>query len=140
MTMAHAAHDSRGVFVGVAIQRLILHYENRTQCVGLMLAMLRRKRMKEIVAWIFEVGLLGNAALFVPQIIAVWRKKSDEGVSLLTFGGFNILQAIGIVHGFYQDDRALKVGMTASIITCGTVTGLTLVYRARRLRAAQSQL
>ncbi len=55
--------------------------------------------MKEIVAWAFGLGLLGNAALFVPQAIAVWRKKSDEGVSLITFGGFNVLQAIGIVHG-----------------------------------------
>jgi MtN3 and saliva related transmembrane protein len=92
--------------------------------------------MKEIVAWAFGLGLLGNAALFVPQAIAVWRKKSDEGVSLITFGGFNVLQAIGIVHGLYQGDRALTIGMIASIITCGAVTGLTLMYRARRLRAA----
>ena len=96
--------------------------------------------MKEIVAWAFGLGLMGNAALFVPQALAVWRKKSDEGVSLITFGGFNILQAIGIVHGYYQGDKALMIGMIASIITCGMVTGLTLVYRARRLRAAHAQL
>lgn len=92
--------------------------------------------MKEIVAWAFGVGLLGNAALFVPQAIAVWKKKSDEGVSLITFGGFNVLQAIGIVHGLYQHDLSLVIGMIASILTCGAVTGLTLFYRARRLRAA----
>jgi MtN3 and saliva related transmembrane protein len=92
--------------------------------------------MKEIVAWAFGLGLMGNAALFVPQALAVWRKKSDEGVSLVTFGGFNVLQAIGIVHGLYQHDLSLTLGMIASIITCGTVTGLTLVYRAQRLRAA----
>jgi MtN3 and saliva related transmembrane protein len=92
--------------------------------------------MKVIVAWAFGLGLMGNAALFVPQALAVWRKKSDEGVSLVTFGGFNVLQAIGIVHGLYQHDLSLTLGMIASIITCGTVTGLTLVYRARRLRAA----
>ena len=34
--------------------------------------------MREIVAFIFGLALLGNAALFVPQAIAVWRKKSDE--------------------------------------------------------------
>ena len=94
--------------------------------------------MKEIVAWAFGLGLLGNAALFVPQAIAVWQKKSDEGVSLITFGGFNVLQAIGIVHGYYQGDNALMYGMIASIITCGTVTALTFVYRMRRLRAAQA--
>ena len=36
--------------------------------------------MKEFVAVVFGLGLLGNAALFIPQVIAVWRKKSDEGI------------------------------------------------------------
>lgn len=91
--------------------------------------------MKEIVAVIFGLGLLGNALLFVPQVIAVWRKKSDEGISLVTFGGFSILQVIGIIHGIYQRDLSLIVGMAASLLTCGSVTGLTLFYRLRRLGA-----
>jgi MtN3 and saliva related transmembrane protein len=91
--------------------------------------------MKQIVAIIFGVGLLGNAMLFVPQALAVWRKKSDEGISLITFGGFNLLQAIGVVHGLYQHDMSLVVGLAASLLTCGTVTGLTLHYRAARKHA-----
>jgi MtN3 and saliva related transmembrane protein len=91
--------------------------------------------MKEIVAIIFGLGLGCNALLFVPQIVAVWRKKTDEGISLITFGGFSILQAIGIVHGLYQQDLSLTLGMAASLLTCGTVTALTLYYRVRRLRA-----
>ena len=94
--------------------------------------------MKEIVAVIFGLGLLGNALLFVPQVIAVWRKKSDEGISLITFGGFSILQVIGIVHGMYQHDPSLIVGMAASLLTCGSVTGLTLFFRMRRLSAART--
>ena len=90
--------------------------------------------MKQIVAVVFGLGLLGNALLFVPQVLAVWRKKSDEGISLITFGGFNVLQAIAIVHGFYQHDIALIQGMIASLITCGAVTFLTLYYRAKRKR------
>ena len=89
--------------------------------------------MKQIVAWVFGLGLLGNALLFVPQAIAVWRKKSDEGISLITFGGFSVLQMIGIVHGLYEHDLALTVGMAASLLTCGTVTLLTVVFRMRRL-------
>lgn len=96
--------------------------------------------MKEIVAVIFGVGLLGNALLFVPQVIAVWRKKSDEGISLITFGGFSILQVVGIVHGLYQRDPSLTLGMAASLLTCGSVTGLTIFYRMKRLsRPTQSQ-
>ena len=91
--------------------------------------------MKEIVAVVFGFALMGNAALFVPQALAVWRKKSDEGISLITFGGFNVLQAIAIVHGVYQHDLALIVGMVASIITCGAVTILTIMYRVKRKRS-----
>jgi len=91
--------------------------------------------MKEIVAFAFGLGLLGNALLFVPQAIAVWRKKTDEGVSLVTFGGFCILQVLGVIHGVYQRDNSLIVGLGASFLTCGTVTFLTVVYRVRRLRA-----
>ena len=88
--------------------------------------------MKQIVAVIFGLGLMCNALLFVPQMLAVWRKKSDEGISLITFGGFNVLQAIAIVHGFYQHDLSLILGMVASLITCGSETFLTLFYRFGR--------
>jgi MtN3 and saliva related transmembrane protein len=66
--------------------------------------------MKEIVAVIFGLGLGCNALLFVPPVLAVWRKKSDEGISLITFGGFSILQAIWIVHEVYQRDLSLIFG------------------------------
>ena len=92
--------------------------------------------MKEVVAVVFGLGLLGNALLFVPQAIAVWRKKTDEGISLLTFGGFSVLQAIGIVHGVYQRDPSLILGMAASLVSCGTVTLLTIYYRVQRLKSA----
>ena len=95
--------------------------------------------MKEIVAVVFGLGLVGNAILFVPQGVAVWRKKSDEGISLITFGGFSILQAIGIVHGMYQRDASLILGMAASLLSCGMVTLLTLYYRIRRMRAAAAK-
>jgi MtN3 and saliva related transmembrane protein len=91
--------------------------------------------MKEIVAVIFGLGLVCNALLFVPQVLAVWRKKSDEGISLITFGGFSVLQMIGIVHGIYQQDLSLILGMGASLLSCGTVTLLTIAYRVKRLRA-----
>jgi len=90
--------------------------------------------MKQIVAIIFGLGLGCNALLFVPQIIAVWRKKTDEGISLVTFGGFSVLQMIGIIHGYFQQDYSLILGMAASLLTCGTVTALTVFYRVRRLR------
>lgn len=89
--------------------------------------------MRQIVTVIFGIGLIGNALLFVPQAIAVWRKKTDEGVSLVTFGGFCVLQVVGVIHGFYEHDNSLVIGLGASFLTCGTVTALTILYRVRRL-------
>jgi MtN3 and saliva related transmembrane protein len=91
--------------------------------------------MKEIFQWLFGLGLGCNAALFVPQVIAVWRKKSDEGISLITFGGFSVLQMVGIIHGCYEHDWSLILGMAASLLTCGSVAGLTVFYRMKRLRS-----
>jgi MtN3 and saliva related transmembrane protein len=93
-----------------------------------------RDGMKDIIAVIFGLGLMGNALLFVPQALALWRKKTDEGVSLVTFGGFSLLQIVSIVHGLYQHDPALTLGMAASLMTCGTVTALTVYYRVKRLQ------
>ena len=94
--------------------------------------------MKQIVAVIFGLGLVGNAMLFVPQALAVWRKKTDEGISLITFAGFCLLQVISVIHGLYQHDLSLILGMAASFITCGTVTGLTIYYRIQRLGRMRS--
>ena len=91
--------------------------------------------VKEIVAVIFGLGLGCNALLFVPQVLALWRKKSDEGISLITFGGFSVLQVVGIVHGVYLNDLSLILGMAASLMTCGSVTWLTILYRVKRVRA-----
>jgi MtN3 and saliva related transmembrane protein len=87
--------------------------------------------MREIFAWLFGLGLGCNAALFVPQAIALWRKKTAEGVSLITFGGFSVLQIIGIVHGVLEHDWSLILGMSASLLACGTVTALAAWYRAK---------
>jgi MtN3 and saliva related transmembrane protein len=91
--------------------------------------------MTALFDWLFGLGLGCNALLFVPQVLAVWRKKSDEGISLITFGGFSVLQAIGIVHGVNHADWSLILGMTASLLTCGSVTALTVFYRVKRLHA-----
>lgn len=87
--------------------------------------------MKQIVAVIFGFGMMLNAALFVPQIVHLWKSKTSKGVSVVSFAGFNALQAVGALHGYYQGDRALMIGMLASLATCGSVTLLALRYRSR---------
>ncbi|UCH94936.1 MAG: hypothetical protein JSV88_32435 [Candidatus Aminicenantes bacterium] len=85
--------------------------------------------MKEIIGVIFGLGLMVNAALFVPQAIKILRAKSARGVSILTFAGFNLLQVTGILHGIFQEDIYLLSGMIASFLACGSVTVLSVIYR-----------
>ena len=70
-----------------------------------------------------------NALLFVPQALSIWRTGKADGVSLVTFGGFNALQTLGVAHGILQKDWSLAFGMMASLLTCGSVTLLTMIRR-----------
>lgn len=85
--------------------------------------------MKEIVAIIFGLGLMVNAGLFVVQAVKIFKTKSSKGVSTLTFGGFSLLQITGIMHGYFQNDMYLLSGMAASLMACGTVTILSVLFR-----------
>ena len=87
--------------------------------------------MKEIIAVIFGMGLMANAGLFVIQAVKIIRNKSAKGVSTVTFAGFSILQVTGILHGYFQKDFYLLSGMAASLLACGTVTILSIVYKNR---------
>ena len=87
--------------------------------------------LKHIVAVAFGLGLLVNASLFVPQAARILRSRSAKDVSLITFGGFNLLQAVGIAHGYLQQDPYLMWGMVASFLACGAVTVGAVVYRHR---------
>ncbi|MEN8153751.1 MAG: hypothetical protein ABFR75_06980 [Acidobacteriota bacterium] len=89
------------------------------------------ENLKEIIAYIFAMGLMVNAGLFVIQGIKIIKAKSAKGVSTITFAGFSILQVTGILHGYFQKDYYLLAGMTASLAACGTVTVLSIIYKNR---------
>ena len=84
-----------------------------------------------LIEMFFSLGLFINAGLFVPQAIQLYRTKDSKAFSLLTFGGFNLIQIFTVLHGFLQKDYVLAVGFCMSILTCGTVTVMIWVYRKR---------
>lgn len=84
---------------------------------------------KDFIEAMFGLGLFVNAVLFIPQIIKLLRVKNAEGLSLLTFGGFSVIQFFIILHGLLRGDYLLFLGYLISFITCGTVTGLIIFYR-----------
>ncbi|KTD56225.1 PQ-loop domain-containing transporter [Legionella shakespearei] len=84
---------------------------------------------ESIVQYGFSISLIVNAALFIPQIISLIRTKSAKGISLITFGGFNVIQLFTLLHGVYVEDYLLAGGYLLSIATCGTVSLLIIYYR-----------
>jgi MtN3 and saliva related transmembrane protein len=85
--------------------------------------------IKNIVGMIFTMGLMANAGLFVIQAVKILKTKSAKGVSTFTFAGFSLLQVTGILHGIFQNDMNLLTGMIASLLACGTVTILSVIYK-----------
>ena len=80
------------------------------------------------VDFVFGLGLFANALMFIPQVYRLWSKKNADGLSLITFGGFNIMQFFTAWHGYLIHDYLLFIGFVLSFITCGLVTLGIIVF------------
>ncbi|MFN7097008.1 MAG: PQ-loop domain-containing transporter [Gammaproteobacteria bacterium] len=87
---------------------------------------------KELINFLFGLGLVINALLFVPQIIKLIKEKNSSELSIITFGGFFILQLLSVLHGIIVRDYILAVGFCCSLLTCGTVLLLIFFYRKKK--------
>lgn len=79
----------------------------------------------------FAISLLANAIFFIPQAVKIYKRKSANEVSLLTFLGFNIIQIFTGVHAYLVNDIILCIGSILAFITCGSVTILTFIYKTK---------
>jgi MtN3 and saliva related transmembrane protein len=82
-----------------------------------------------LVKILFSCSLFFNAVVFIPQAIKIFRLKNSGALSLPTFVGFNIMQLLATLHGYFEKDYVLMSGFLSSLITCGTVTILIMIYR-----------
>ena len=81
-----------------------------------------------VVNFIFSLGLFFNAALFIPQVITLYKTKDVKGNSIITFAGFNIMQLFTAWHGYLEEDYLLMLGFMLSFLTCGLVTLQLVLY------------
>ena len=85
--------------------------------------------LKDFVNLIFSCSLLLNALLFIPQAIKVLKEKESKNLSLITYIGFLGIQFMTVLHGILINDWLLVGGYIFSMITCGTVILLAIIYR-----------
>ena len=84
---------------------------------------------KHFVELMFGLGMFVNAALFIPQAIKIYKTKNANGLSIITFLGFNLTQLFIILHGYIHDDYALMFGYALALFTSGVVTLLIFLYK-----------
>ena len=84
-----------------------------------------------IIEFIFSLCLFANAVLFVPQIIKVLKTKHSNDLSLLTFSGFCFIQLFTLLHALLKKDYLLAIGFGVSLISCGFLTILIIIYRRK---------
>jgi PAS domain S-box-containing protein len=82
-----------------------------------------------IIEYIFGAALFINAALFIPQALRILKKKSARDTSLVTFLGFFLIQLAITLHAYVKHDYLLLAGYVVSMIACGFVVVVILVYR-----------
>jgi hypothetical protein len=76
-----------------------------------------------------QIGLQLDQDLNPPRYSDLFPDESDvEGRY------WHALQTVPVV-GAVEHDLSLILGMAASLATCGSVTALTVFYRAKRMRA-----
>lgn len=85
--------------------------------------------IRNAIEFIFSCGLFVNAVLFIPQILRILKEKETKDLSLITFAGFWVFQLATVLHGFINDDYILAFGYILSLITCGAVVCLIILYR-----------
>lgn len=80
----------------------------------------------------FVISLVVNALLFIPQVMRIIKSKDSKEVSFITFFGFWLIQLVTALHGFLRQDYLLAYGTLASMITCGAVIWLIVLYRIKK--------
>jgi len=85
----------------------------------------------EMAEVFFVGGLLANTVLFVIQAIRLYKVKNSQGLSLITFIGFNLIQLSLVLHGIITKDTLLAVGYIFSFIACSVVTIMIPLYRSK---------
>ena len=95
---------------------------------------------RDSIEFFFSAALFINALLFIPQIRRIIKEKSSSNVSLITFVGFLFMQFTIVLHGFIEHDTLLVIGYILSMMSCGTLVVLILMYRNKQTHISNLSL
>ena len=84
------------------------------------------------LAWLVSVVGIATGAAYLPQAIRIWKRRSSEDVSILTYLFFLAGQIIYFVYGVRIHQWPLIVGMGANIAGSIGVIASAAHFRERR--------
>ena len=88
-----------------------------------------------LIEILFNIGLVLNVIILMPQAYKIYRFKDAKSVSLISVVGINFIQLMTALHGIIQKDWALTLGMAASLIISTIVTVGILLYGDKAFKA-----
>ncbi|MDP3726578.1 MAG: PQ-loop domain-containing transporter [bacterium] len=83
----------------------------------------------EKVYWenvIWFVGMV-NPCFMIPQLVKIWKTRTTEGISLITFTILFLLQGAFSIHGIYLKDLPLFLSNGAAA-TMTFITSISVIY------------
>lgn len=87
---------------------------------------------KEILKYIFDLGMYLNVVALLPQPLQIWRAKSSENVSIWMWILFFTFQTGISLHGLINVHSAsMFLGMAGSAIVSLTTLILCILYKKK---------
>lgn len=83
-----------------------------------------------LLAWLVSVVGVATGAAYVPQAVRIWKRRSSDDVSILTYLLFLGGQIVYLTYGIRIRQWPLIVGMAANIAGSLAVIGSALRFRA----------
>lgn len=92
-----------------------------------------------ILGWLVSVVGVATGIAYVPQAVRIWKRRSSDDVSVLTYALFLGGQLIYLVYGVRIAQWPLIVGMAANIAGSIAVIGSALRFRVDGTRSSPPQ-
>ena len=86
-----------------------------------------------LLAWLVSVVGVATGAAYVPQALRIWKRRSSDDVSILTYLLFLGGQIVYLVYGIRIRQWPLIIGMGANIV--GSVAVILLLADKTRAQA-----
>jgi MtN3 and saliva related transmembrane protein len=83
------------------------------------------------LAWLVSVVGVATGAAYIPQVLRIWKRRSSDDVSIVTYLLFLGGQLIYCVYGVRIHQWPLIVGMAANLAGSIAVIASALRFRAR---------